>query len=68
MAVAKSGPLSAGLFANFVPVVTYLIALAQGRRPEPLELAGAAIVVIALVANNMHQRRVTESKTTISTR
>lgn len=57
MAVAKIGPLSAGLFANFVPVVTYLIALAQGRRPDPLELAGAAIVVIALVANNMHQRQ-----------
>ena len=59
LAVAKIGPLSAGLFANFVPVVTYLIALAQGRTPEPLELTGAAIVVIALVANNRQQRRKT---------
>jgi len=55
MAVAKIGPLSAGLFANFAPVITYLIALAQGRRPAALELMGAAIVLIALVANNLHQ-------------
>jgi drug/metabolite transporter (DMT)-like permease len=30
----SSGPLSAGLFANFTPVITYLIAIAQGRRPR----------------------------------
>jgi drug/metabolite transporter (DMT)-like permease len=56
MGVAKLGPLSAGLFANFTPVITYLIAIAQGRRPETLELMGAAIVLIALIANNRHQR------------
>jgi drug/metabolite transporter (DMT)-like permease len=56
MAVAKIGPLSAGLFANFTPVITYLIAIAQGRRPDALELMGAAIVLIALIANNRHQR------------
>jgi drug/metabolite transporter (DMT)-like permease len=55
MAVARLGPLSAGLFANFTPVVTYLIALGQGRRPAALELAGAGIVLVALVANNRHQ-------------
>ena len=55
MGVAKLGPLSAGLIANFAPVITYLIALAQGRRPASLELMGAAIVLIALVANNRHQ-------------
>ncbi len=55
MAVAKIGPLSAGLFANFAPVITYLIALIQGRRPAMLELLGAAIVLIALVAFNRHQ-------------
>lgn len=57
IAVARIGPLTAGLFANFVPVVTYAIALAQGRQPEALELAGAAIVVLALIANNLHQSR-----------
>lgn len=56
MGVAKLGPLSAGLFANFAPVITYLIALAQGRRPASLELMGAAIVLVALIANNLHQR------------
>jgi len=56
MGVAKLGPLNAGLFANFTPVITYLIAIAQGRRPEALELMGAAIVLIALIANNRHQR------------
>ena len=55
MGVAKLGPLSAGLIANFAPVITYLIALAQGRRPASLELMGAALVLIALVANNRHQ-------------
>ena len=55
MGVAKLGPLNAGLFANFAPVITYLIALAQGRRPAAIELAGAAIVLIALIANNRHQ-------------
>jgi drug/metabolite transporter (DMT)-like permease len=56
MGVAKLGPLSAGLFANFTPVITYLIAIYQGRRPEALELTGAAIVLIALIANNRHQK------------
>lgn len=56
MGVARLGPLSAGLFGNFAPVITYLIALAQGRRPETLELAGAVIVLVALIANNLHQR------------
>jgi drug/metabolite transporter (DMT)-like permease len=55
MGVAKLGPLNAGLFANFAPVITYLIAIAQGRRPDAAELAGAAIVLVALIANNRHQ-------------
>jgi hypothetical protein len=40
-------------------VITYLIALAQGRIPAPLELVGVGLVLIALVANNLHQRRKT---------
>jgi drug/metabolite transporter (DMT)-like permease len=57
MAVAKLGPLSAGMIGTFAPVITYLIVLAQGRRPAALELIGAAVVLIALVANNRHQSR-----------
>lgn len=56
MGVARLGPLNAGLFANFTPVITYLIAIAQGRRPAAAELAGAVIVLLALIANNRHQR------------
>jgi drug/metabolite transporter (DMT)-like permease len=55
LGVAKLGPLNAGLFGNFAPVITYLIAIAQGRRPDAVELAGAALVLIALIANNRHQ-------------
>lgn len=53
--VSRLGPLSAGLFANFAPVITYLIAIAQGRHPDTPELAGAILVLVALVANNRHQ-------------
>lgn len=56
MGVAKLGPLSAGLFANFTPVITYLIAIFQGRRPDAVELMGAALVLVALIANNRHQK------------
>jgi drug/metabolite transporter (DMT)-like permease len=55
LGVARLGPISAGLFANFAPVITYLIAIVQGRRPDALELSGAVIVLLALIANNRHQ-------------
>lgn len=57
MAVARIGPLGAALFANFVPVVTYLIALGQGRVPAAVELLGAGIVIASLLANSRHQAR-----------
>ncbi|MBE7422673.1 MAG: hypothetical protein EFKGCFLK_00900 [Rhodocyclaceae bacterium] len=57
MAVARLGPLNASLFANFAPVVTFLIIVWQGHRLLPAEIAGAALVVGALVANNLVNRR-----------
>jgi drug/metabolite transporter (DMT)-like permease len=57
MAVAKLGPLNASLFANFAPVVTFLITVWQGRLLLPVEIAGAALVVGALIANNLVNRR-----------
>lgn len=57
MAVAKIGPLDASLFANFAPVVTILITAWQGHRLLPVETAGAALVIGALVANNLVNRR-----------
>ena len=59
MAVAKLGPLNASLFANFAPVVTVLITVWQGHRLLPVEIAGAALVVGALIANNLVNRRLT---------
>lgn len=55
--VAKIGPLDASLFANFAPVVTILITAWQGHRLLPVETAGAALVIGALVANNLVNRR-----------
>ncbi len=57
MAVAKLGALNASLFANFAPVVTFLIAVWQGRTLLPVEIAGAALVIGALIANNLVNRR-----------
>ena len=57
MAVAKIGPLNASLFANFAPVVTFLITVWQGHRLLPVEIAGAALVIGALIANNIVNRR-----------
>lgn len=57
MAVARLGPLNASLFANFAPVVTLLIAVGQGQRLLPVEIAGAVLVIGALVANNLVNRR-----------
>ncbi|MBI2313651.1 MAG: DMT family transporter [Betaproteobacteria bacterium] len=57
MAVAKIGPLNASLFAIFAPVVTFMIAVAQGHKLEAVEVLGAALVIGALVANNLYNRR-----------
>jgi drug/metabolite transporter (DMT)-like permease len=57
MAVAKLGPLNASLFANFAPIVTILITVAQGHRLMAAETAGVALVIGALIANNLVNRR-----------
>jgi drug/metabolite transporter (DMT)-like permease len=60
MAVAKLGPLNASLFANFAPVMTFLITVWQGHVLLPVEIAGAALVVGALIANNLVNRRLAQ--------
>ncbi len=57
LAVARLGALNASLFGNFAPVVTFLIGAGQGRRPLAVEIAGAALVIGALIANNLVNRR-----------
>jgi drug/metabolite transporter (DMT)-like permease len=54
---ARLGPQNLSLFLNLVPVTTFTIAIAQGYRPTIAEYAGALIVIAALAANNLVQRR-----------
>jgi len=51
------GPLNAVIFGNLVPVVTFAIRIGQGHRFTALELGGAALVVGALLANNLYIRQ-----------
>lgn len=56
MAIGYLGPLNAMLLGNLVPVVTFIIRILQGHRFEAIELAGAGLVVAALIANNLYLR------------
>ncbi|MEZ5738961.1 MAG: DMT family transporter [Burkholderiaceae bacterium] len=53
----RIGPLNAMLFLNLIPVVAFGIRYWQGYRFETVELVGAAMVIAALVANNLVLRR-----------
>jgi drug/metabolite transporter (DMT)-like permease len=56
MAIGYLGALNTMLLGNLVPVVTFAIRILQGHRFETIELAGAALVVAALIANNLYLR------------
>ena len=56
MAIGYLGALNAMLLGNLVPVVTFAIRILQGYRFETIELAGAGLVVAALIANNLYLR------------
>ena len=45
------------LMINLVPIGVFGIEAALGRRYEAVELAGAALVIGALAANNFYLRR-----------
>lgn len=51
------GPLNTMLMLNLVPVAVFAIEAALGRLFQPIELAGAALVIGALAANNLYLRR-----------
>ena len=63
-AVASLGPQNAVLFTNLIPVTTFVIEIVRGYRPNAVELAGAAVTIGALVANNLllRRRRVDETR------
>ena len=52
----RIGSLNAMLFINLIPVVTFVVQYVQGARFTPVELFGAALVVAALLANNLALR------------
>jgi drug/metabolite transporter (DMT)-like permease len=54
---ARIGVLNSILLLNLMPVETYLIRYLQGAQFTPQEWLGAALVVAALVANNLYQRQ-----------
>jgi len=57
MAIGYLGALNAMLLGNLVPVVTFAIRIMQGYRFATIELAGAGLVVAALIANNLYLQR-----------
>jgi drug/metabolite transporter (DMT)-like permease len=56
IAIGYLGALNTMLLGNLVPVVTFAIRILQGHRFEAIELAGAGLVVAALIANNLYLR------------
>jgi drug/metabolite transporter (DMT)-like permease len=54
------GPANGVLFINFVPVTVFAIRMAQGHRFEAIEFVGAALVIGALIANNLVVTRASE--------
>ena len=55
--VKHLGALNAMLMLNLIPVTVFFIEAGMGRSFHAAELAGAAVVVVALVANNLYLRR-----------
>jgi drug/metabolite transporter (DMT)-like permease len=57
LAARRIGVLNSSLLINFMPVVTFAFRALQGHRIAAVEAAGAALVVAALIANNLYLRR-----------
>ncbi len=57
-AARRLGPLNTMLMLNLVPVGVFVIEAALGRSFAAIELAGAAMVIGALAANNLYLRGV----------
>ena len=55
--VKRIGAQNAMLLLNLIPVFAFGVRFAQGARFTPAELFGAALVIGALIANNLHARR-----------
>ena len=61
-AARRLGPLNTMLMLNLIPIGVFGIEAALGRSFHALEIAGAAIVIGALVANNIYLRGASTSR------
>ncbi len=52
----RIGPQNSTLLINLLPVATFLYLSAQGHEFATIELLGASLVVVALIANNFYVR------------
>lgn len=53
----RIGVLNSSLLINFMPVATFAFRALQGHPIAPIEAGGAALVVAALIMNNLYLRR-----------
>ena len=51
-----SAPANGVLFINLVPITAFAIGIAQGHRFGAREIAGVALVIGALIVNNVATR------------
>lgn len=56
-AVGTIGAQNTALFVNLVPIVAFAVQVIRGYRPAALEVGGAVLTVLALVAANLLARR-----------
>jgi len=61
-AARRLGPLNTMLMLNLIPIGVFAIEAALGRSFASAELAGAAVVIGALVANNLYLRGTSTSR------
>ena len=54
--IAALGTANGVLFINLVPITAFAIGIAQGRRFGASEIAGALLVIGALIASNIAGR------------
>jgi drug/metabolite transporter (DMT)-like permease len=54
--VSILSPINALLFINFTPITTLLISTFQGYSVTAFDLVGTALIIVALIANNIYVR------------
>ncbi|HEX6267439.1 MAG TPA: hypothetical protein VFZ81_11155, partial [Burkholderiales bacterium] len=61
-AARRLGPLNTMLMLNVIPISVFGIEAALGRSFSAAEIVGAAVVIGALVANNLYLRGISTSR------